>query len=193
MTIVSYFLTYIPASARVIRILYHQKRDMDHFLQSNNSVSRMNYFRIFALASIDISLTLPIGIVNILLVVMAVLSRPGPFPIYSGWTYLHVDWKPVGVSYANIVAGGTSSVAEVYVDRWSSVVLAFATFGLFGVTAEARASYWRVICTLCGWFGWTPTLRALKARSQLGTMEFGERPQDASLNIDVEYVNPCLV
>ncbi|KZV59381.1 fungal pheromone STE3G-protein-coupled receptor [Peniophora sp. CONT] len=171
---------------RLIRIFYRQKRDMNEFLQSNNSVSRVNYFRIFALASIDVFLTLPIGIVTIVLQATQVLAVLGKFPLYAGWTILHTDWEPVGISYAELLADGTSTIAQNYFTLWTSPVLAFVIFGLFGVTTEARASYWRAICTVGGWFGWKPTLRTRKARSPIGTMEFGERPQDMSYNLDIE-------
>ncbi|KZV63365.1 fungal pheromone STE3G-protein-coupled receptor [Peniophora sp. CONT] len=173
---------------QVIRMFYRQRRDMNQFLQSNNLVSRTNYFRIFALASIDVLLTLPIGIAAIVILVTDVLAQIGHCPLYAGWTLLHTDWEPVGLSYAELKAHGTSTIAQLYFTQWSAPVLAFAIFGLFGVTAEARASYWCVICTVGGWFGWKPPIRTRKARSPMGTMEFGERPQETSFNLDIEYV-----
>ncbi|KZV60717.1 fungal pheromone STE3G-protein-coupled receptor, partial [Peniophora sp. CONT] len=125
----------------VIWILYHQKRDMSEFLQSNNSISRTNYFRIFALASIDVVLTLPIGITTIVLAVMEVLSQLSP-PLYAGWNTLHHgDWEPVGITYATLKEDGTSSVVEHFFSQWTSPTLSYVVFGLFGMTAEARTSY----------------------------------------------------
>ncbi|KZV59129.1 STE3-domain-containing protein [Peniophora sp. CONT] len=182
-------LTLLNTSARVIRIFHRQKRDMNQFLQSNNSVSRMNYFRLFALASIDIILTLPIGIVNIVLAITDSLDQSnGHWLFYSGWTFLHTGWEPVAFSYATLATKGTKTLTQRYFVQWTSPALAFAIFGLFGVTAEARVSYWRVLCTVGGRFGWKPTPRARKARSPMGTMEFGEQQQDMSYNLDIEYV-----
>ena len=166
-------------------MFYRQSRDIDRFLQSNNFVSRNNYMRILALASIDVLINLPVGIANIVLDVTETLSV-GPMPFYFGWTYDHTDWEPVGYSYAKIVAFGTSAVAQAYFSQWTSPFLAFVIFGLFGVTSEARACYWRIICTIGGWFGWKPTaVQAPGARSPLGDIEFGERaPQDMSLGIE---------
>ena len=42
-------LTLSFALARVARILYRQSRDIDQFLPSNSSITRINYFRIVAL------------------------------------------------------------------------------------------------------------------------------------------------
>ncbi|KZV63973.1 fungal pheromone STE3G-protein-coupled receptor [Peniophora sp. CONT] len=166
---------------RVARTFYRQRRDINHFLQSNSSVSRTNYFRILALASIDILFTLPMGIASIALTVIE-LSSHGPIPFYPGWTYDHAQWEPERFSYADLMASGTFRVAEFYFSQWTSPVLAFVIFSLFGVTSEARASYWRVICTIGGWFGWKPTPR--RARSPLGDIQFGEgAPQDMSYDL----------
>ncbi|KZV66761.1 fungal pheromone STE3G-protein-coupled receptor, partial [Peniophora sp. CONT] len=140
---------------KVTRTYYRQRRDVDSFLRSNPSISRTNYLRILFLASIDILLTMPIGIVTITLVIVQARSLD-LFPFYPGWTYLHTDWEPSGLSYAELEAGGTAYLAGTYFALWTSPVLAFAIFGLFGVTPEARASYWRIICTVGGWFGWKP-------------------------------------
>ncbi|VDC01599.1 unnamed protein product [Peniophora sp. CBMAI 1063] len=175
----------------VARLFYRQSRDINHFLQSNDSVSRTNYFRILALASIDSLLTLPIGIATIVLDVEQTLSV-GPMPFYFGWTYDHTDWQPEGFSYADTVAQGTSTVAQIYFIQWISPILAFVIFALFGVTSEARASYWRIICTIGGWFGWKPTPRARRPRSPLGEIEFGERPAQNSMSLGLDS-NPSFI
>ncbi|VDB95525.1 unnamed protein product [Peniophora sp. CBMAI 1063] len=175
----------------VARVFYRHSREIDNFLQSNDSVSRTNYFRILALASIDVLLTLPFGIATVVLEVKNLLAS-GTIPLYFGWTYDHTDWQPESYSYTFIVSEGTFDVAQLYFAKWTSPILAFAIFGLFGVTSEARASYWRIICTLCGWFGWKPTLHARRARSPLGDIEFGERPAQNSMSLSLES-NPSYV
>ncbi|VDB95515.1 unnamed protein product [Peniophora sp. CBMAI 1063] len=175
----------------VARVFYRHGREIDNFLQSNSSVSRTNYFRILALASIDVLVTLPIGIATIVLGVKNLLSV-GSIPFYFGWTYDHTDWQPESYSYTDIVSEGSFEVAEFYFIQWTSPVLAFTIFALFGVTSEARASYWRIICTVCGWFGWKPTLRTRRARSPLGDIEFGERPARNSMSLGLES-NPSYV
>ncbi|KZV65950.1 fungal pheromone STE3G-protein-coupled receptor [Peniophora sp. CONT] len=166
---------------RVARIFYRQSRDINHFLQSNDSVTRANYIRILVLASIDVILTLPMGIVNIILFVTGSISSGFGLPFYRGWTYDHTEWEPESISYESIVAEGTSAIAQQYFTQWTSPILAFAIFGLFGVTSEARASYWRIICTFSGWFGWKPMLRKRRPRLPLGDIEFGERPMDLEI------------
>lgn len=168
------------------RSFYRHNREINQFLQSNNSVTRTNYFRILALASLDVLLTLPMGIANIILFVKADLSS-NIISFYFGWNYDHTDWQPESFSYAAIVFGGTYDVAQFYFINWTSPVLAFAIFALFGITTEARASYWCIIFTVCGWFGWHPTPRTRRARSPLGDIEFGERPAQNSMSLGLEY------
>ena len=177
-------LTYPHRLAAVARTFHRQRKDVNRFLQSNDSVSRTNYFRILALASIDILLTLPFGIATIALTVSDQLSVPGGFPFYFGWTYDHTEWEPVGVSYAELVAVGKLNVAELYFTSWTSPILAFAIFGLFGVTKEARASYRCTIRTLLSWFGWTLALRSSAAHSSRHAIEFSERPRSTSTDPD---------
>ncbi|KZV69825.1 hypothetical protein PENSPDRAFT_652092 [Peniophora sp. CONT] len=170
---------------KVARTYYRQRREIDIFLRSNFSVTRTNYFRILVLASLDILLTLPIGIVSITLDVVQSLSVD-EFPFYPGWTFLHTDWEPFGVSYTELQADGTASLAEKYFGQWTSPILAFVIFGLFGVTPEARASYWRIISTIGGWVGWKPTPRSRNGQVSLGDIEFGAGPAQDTSGIDLE-------
>ncbi|KZV62111.1 fungal pheromone STE3G-protein-coupled receptor [Peniophora sp. CONT] len=167
-------------SARVALVFYRQRKDINRFLRSNGSgVTRTSYLRILLLASIDVLLTLPIGIANTSLAIKSGLDQ-NLLTVYPGWKLLHTGWAPASIPYRALKADGVSTLARFYFSYWSSPVLAFVIFGLFGLTPEARASYKQIIFTVGGWFGWKPTLRARDARSELGTMEFGERPLEIS-------------
>ena len=77
--------------ARVVRIFYCQSREINSFLQSNDSVSRTNYIRIMLLASVDVLLTLPIGIATIALVITQSMALD-VLSFYPGWAYTHTEW-----------------------------------------------------------------------------------------------------
>ncbi|KZV71045.1 STE3-domain-containing protein [Peniophora sp. CONT] len=180
-------LLYYP---RVARIFYKQSKDVNRFLHSNGSVTRTNYLRILALASVDILFTLPVGIVSTVLIVTTGLAQDGGVPLYPGWTSLHSDWAPASYSYADLKSAGTFPFAQVYFAYCTSPALAFVFFALFGLTTEARASYWHIICTIGGWCGWKPLSRAHNGRSSLGMIEFGTRPQEmSSLDIETNLVD----
>ena len=147
-------------------------------------MSRTNYYRIFALASIDVVLTLPIGITTVVLDLAGLVANLGHVPFYRGWTAVHTNWEPVSYSNEELLEAGTSVVAQVYFSQWTAPVLAFVIFGLFGVNKEARVSYWRAIRTVLGLFGWTPAVHPGAANSTLQAMEFGETPQSTSVDPD---------
>ena len=174
-------------------MLYRQNSDINDFLRSTTSVSRKTYFRILALASIDIMLTLPIGIVNVVLNATAALAQGG-LPFYWGWSVLHTDWEPVGISYADLKANGTASLGQFYFSHWTSPALAFVIFGLFGLSSEARASYWYIACTVGTWFGLRSSARMQFGQASLGEIEFGARQQDQSASQgDVEMGFGCVL
>ena len=177
-----------PSSHRPNRtlrtILYRQNRDRDSFLRSNrpsrrDSVSRTNYLRILALASIDVLVTLPIGIMSLVLNVLAGVTQDY-LPFYAGWTDLHTDWDPISSDSSDLRKSKTSIIVQFYFAAWSSPVLAFVIFGLFGLTKEARASYWRIVCTVGGWLGWKPSPHVRGDRPSLRSIQFGVRTQDSS-------------
>ncbi|KZV71049.1 hypothetical protein PENSPDRAFT_684918 [Peniophora sp. CONT] len=170
---------------RVARIFYLHSRDVNHFLRSNGSVSRTNYIRILALASLDILLTLPVGIATVVLEVTS-LKAQDSLQFYPGWALVHSNWEqPLSISYATVKASGASALALTYFSKWSSPTVAFAIFSLFGLTSEARASYRRIICTMGVWFGWKPSPPAGNAGASLGTIEFGAQPQE-TMTLDAE-------
>ncbi|VDB99555.1 unnamed protein product [Peniophora sp. CBMAI 1063] len=161
---------------RVARIFYKQSKEFNRFLRTNGSVSRTNYLRILILASIDILLTLPFGLAIFILDIQSDVAG-GDVPFYPGWSAVHGDWAPVSVPYAEIQARGKTALTFSF---WTSPVLSFVIFGLFGVTTEARASYRRVLYTVLGWCGYK-SARHVGPNSTLGTIEFGPRPQETSL------------
>lgn len=169
----------VSDSAQVAWTLYHQNKDVNEFLRSNQFVSRTNYFRILALASIDILLNLPFGIVSLVLEIKVFVDYGEKF--YPGWGAVHDEWAPQSLPYADAQNFGTSYLAQTYFAYWTSPVLAFFIFGLFGVSSEARASYWKVACTVGGWFGWKPA----PPPPELEEMKFGAHPQ--GITFDAEF------
>ncbi|VDC02195.1 unnamed protein product [Peniophora sp. CBMAI 1063] len=115
-----------------------------------------------------------------------VSSQLGYIPFYFGWTYDHIEWQPVGYSYAVITLNNSSGAAQLYFSIWTAPFLSFVIFSLFGLTPEACASYQQVIRTIGGWFGCQLVPHTRRARSPLGDIEFGERPPLDSLSLGIE-------
>lgn len=156
---------------------------MRQVLRSDNSVSSTNYFRVLVLASIDLIFTLPVGILSVALYPLE-SGEAGSFPFYPGWTSVHTDWAPRSISYAKVQDSGPLVVARTYFIPWTAPALAFVIFGLFGLTTEARTSYRHAFCKMIGWFGREPAPRQRRTRSTLGAIEFGEHPQEATVDGD---------
>ena len=154
-------------------------------MQSNSSVTRTNYFRILVLASIDLLLTLPIGVVTIVLSAIQ-LRTQGITTFYSGWASDHTNWEPESYPYEEIVSLGASSLAPTYFVLWTSPVLALAIIALFGITAEARASYRRCACIVAERLGWKASVFVERTRTPLEKIEFGERSDPESALVDTE-------
>ena len=125
--------------AKVVYTFYRHNRDVSRFLNSDNTVSRATYFRVLALASIDILITLPFGITSLVLIVLS--AAPSDVPFYPGsWDYVHSDWAPYNSSYAEMTSDSLSAGA-VFFTQWTPPFLALVAFGLFGLTGEAIESY----------------------------------------------------
>ena len=144
-------------------------------------MSHNNYIRIFLLASIDILITLPIGIVAEVTAGLEIHQYLGDTPLnlqfYPGWDAVHASFAPVASTWADLEAAVPATFAQLYLSWYSSPVVAVAIFALFGLTEEARATYWRGFCWAVALFGWKPPAPNKRSdRPELATMEFGARP-----------------
>ncbi|VDB86832.1 unnamed protein product [Peniophora sp. CBMAI 1063] len=171
---------------KIAWIFYRHNKEMNQFLRINNSdMTRMNYIRVLAMASLDISLTLPIAIVSL---VLTSSSRPdylGSLPWYSGWEATHSHWEPIGIPFSFVVSGGKYNKFIYYWYLWPAPIVSFVTFGIFGLTREARASYRRAFNVITRRCGWNSSLRTERTSSRLSVIEFNARPVESSLDTDV--------
>ncbi|VDC07996.1 unnamed protein product [Peniophora sp. CBMAI 1063] len=163
---------------RVLRTFWRRRKDGARFHRSVGSVSREHYLRVLALASIDLLITLPMGITNLVISITLGIEGGGTIPWYYGWAETHSGTgEPASIPYADLKAVGPSQLASTYFEQWSSPILAFAVFGLFGLTSQTRASYRDIIYTVGGWFGWKSTPREGHRESQMSAMEFRGQPE----------------
>jgi hypothetical protein len=139
--------------AKILWVFYKQGKSMNEFLSTNSCLSRNNYFRILALGCVDILLTLPIGILSLVIMIQAMLQSPGVFSFYYSGEFTDPNWAPFIVSWAELQGAGFWNVFSYYFQRWVSVVLGFAIFALFGMTPAARQSYGDAFNALGSIFG----------------------------------------
>lgn len=110
------------------------------FLSSKNSTLTVNrYFRLMALATIELLCTIPIATYFLYL-----NASSGILP-YNGWADLHFNWSHVGQFPATIWRLSHTTVVAQEMTRWLVVICAYIFFGFFGFAAEARRNYARAL------------------------------------------------
>lgn len=155
--------------ARILWTFYCHGRETNRFLNSDDTITRINYFRILVIGCLDILIHLPNGLLSFILNVCTTISRRDPF--YHGWAVIHSEWEPVSMTYLETKQQGPKAVYQLYA-TWFGVFLGYVIFALFGLTHDARATYWRGFCRIAGLVGWTPPSRH---NPQLSDIVFGER------------------
>ncbi|KAJ7189209.1 pheromone A receptor-domain-containing protein [Mycena filopes] len=155
---------------RVIRTIHFQTQHRNEFFQTNGSISRTSYFRILALACVDIVITLPFSIMN-LVSFFADLPSLDFLPPYVGWKVTHADFAPVGVPYADLTDTRWHAF-NMYFGFWRYPVLAIAIFALFGLTSSARAAYRSRISRVAAFVGWKPKPRMHQSQVGLDSLTF---------------------
>jgi hypothetical protein len=163
-------------------VFYSHGKETRRFLDSTNGVSHNRYFRILAVGCADILLTLPVGILDVVSDALASIELSGTFPVYPGWFAIHTNWGPISTSLPELLeSGGFWDNFAFYLSNWSSVILGFAIFALFGLTSETRATYWRAMQAALRIFGRKPVVRN---NTEISTIAFGSRVPDAEHGSD---------
>ncbi|KAJ7160415.1 pheromone A receptor-domain-containing protein [Mycena filopes] len=157
----------------IMRTVYmHRKNTKDSFLSTSSTIARTPYLRILALGCLDLLIIFPIAVVN-LLAFFCTLTAPGTFPGYIGWHANHADFAAVGIPYGSLTDTPWDTF-NTYFDNIQAPLLAIAIFGLFGLSASARAEYWARIMAVCKLVGWEPRVRQARKGgvSQVESMTF---------------------
>ncbi|KAI0292308.1 GPCR fungal pheromone mating factor [Russula brevipes] len=128
-------LVSLSYGARSICALYKRQRRFKEIMSATPGLNHGRYFRLMALSSLDMLLTIPIAVYIVVLDV-----KQGVDPWIS-WDETHFNYSRVvqvpGFVWKN--EAHTSQVLEMY--RWSLVLCAFVFFAFFGFADEARQHY----------------------------------------------------
>lgn len=110
---------------------------MDEYLSNgaSGSMNRSSYFRVMALASMDILLTLPISV--LVLVTGKVNTK---LAVWPGWALLHNDWAPIRLPASFWIPKFWLNFSIRW-DEWINPMFALVFFLIFGLTEEARGMY----------------------------------------------------
>lgn len=126
-----------------LRSFLQRQAQFTQFLASNKSLSASRYFRLMALACVEMMCTVPLSIV---FTVLNLKAQP-----YNAW----ISWEDTHFNFSRVlmitsVIWRQSKLLEVSIEcgRWTAPFCAFAFFAFFGFADESRKNYKKAIMTV---------------------------------------------
>ncbi|KAF8063934.1 STE3-like pheromone receptor, partial [Lyophyllum atratum] len=121
------------------------------FLSSNSTLTVNRYFRLMALATVELLFNTPISTFGLYL--NAVLK-----PIYpwKNWADIHFDWYTIDTFPAVLWRSSRIEVVSLELSRWLVVLCAFTFFAFFGFADESRKHYRLAYWAVAKRFGVVP-------------------------------------
>ena len=98
------------------------------------------YFRLMALAGVELMCTTPLAIFQ-----MALNATAQPLDPWVSWSDTHYNFSRVRLVPAVIWRTNHLFVMGIQLNRWSGPFCALIFFGFFGFATEARKHYWNAI------------------------------------------------
>jgi hypothetical protein len=118
-----------------VRALSADFADPADLLDPRLAAPRTPYLRVFAIACIDVLLTLPMGAISLLFDLVTVPD----LTFWPGWAHTHREISATPVAQWRAVGAWTRF--NVGWGKWIDVALGLAMLVLFGFTREARTAY----------------------------------------------------
>lgn len=140
---------------------------MEEYLSNGatGSMSRGSYFRVMALASMDILLTLPISV--LVLVTGKVNNK---LAVWRGWALLHNDWAPIRMRASHWIPAFWLNFSIRW-DEWINPMFALVFFLIFGLTEEARGMYRSAFFAFMRVFGYERDVQPEKSAIAFGSFQ----------------------
>ena len=113
-----------------------RRAQFNEFVTSTTSLTISRYFRLMALATVEILCTTPIAAYGIYL--NATLS---PIQPWKGFADAHYNYSHIGQYPAVVWRSNHYNAIAMELTRWSLVFCALVFFGFFGFADEARKNY----------------------------------------------------
>lgn len=128
-----------------------RRTQFTQFASSNTSLTMSRYFRLMALATVEVMFTTPISAYGIYLNVVA-----NPLQPWKGFADAHFNYSKV-LQFPSIQwRMSMTKVVSLELSRWSLVFCAFVFFAFFGFADEARKHYRMAYWTVMRLFGVSP-------------------------------------
>lgn len=143
----SFFLVYawplaigcVSAVYGVLTIVAFIKRgrQLKELVTAHNNLQFSRYFRLMALANVEILCTVPLSIYNI----QVTATVPGGVRPWGSWDIVHTTYSVPGLYPAAVYDQAPGITSSLELSRWLVVVCAFIFFGFFGFAEEAKKNY----------------------------------------------------
>ena len=153
-------------TARTVYKLYKRERALEEILKTCGSINRSRYFRLMALASVDILGCIPLGTYVLVRNVRQGIER------WTGWANMHKDFTSIEQIPSASWRSQPDVVTCLEFFRWVLVVVAFIFFAFFGFAQEACHHY-RLV------FTWLATKARSGRQAVWARMEDGLRGRPA--------------
>ncbi|KAG1751799.1 pheromone A receptor-domain-containing protein [Suillus lakei] len=125
------------------------------FLSSNASLSVNRYFRLMALATLELLCTTPISAYGIYINI-----ADNPLEPWKGFADAHYNYSRIGQYPSVIWRMNSLTIVSTQLTRWSLVFCAISFFAFFGLADEARKNYCKTFWAIAKLFGFPPPLPA---------------------------------
>ncbi|KII84143.1 hypothetical protein PLICRDRAFT_57948 [Plicaturopsis crispa FD-325 SS-3] len=119
-----------------IRAFARRRSQFNKLLSANNNLNQSRYFRLMALAGIELLFTIPLGSWSIYLNARANQVFP-----YVSWASAHFNFNRVDQYPAVLWRLDLLGVLSLELSRWLTVFCALLFFAFFGFADEARKHY----------------------------------------------------
>lgn len=120
-----------------------RQAQFSQFMTSNSSLTMSRYFRLMALAGVELLCTTPL---SIFLMVLNLSAQP--LDPWISWQDTHSNFSRVRLFPAEVWTLNRWLAVGIQVNRWSGPFCAFIFFAFFGFAAEARKNYRNAIFKL---------------------------------------------
>ena len=158
-----------------------KRQQMDIFYKSNSSMSRSHYFRLMALSSFDVLVTLPINTAILALTFLEFKSDPAAgahLLKWPGWTEVHAHISLIQTADAAIWRTSRVDVTLMYINYYLNFLWAVAFFAFFGTTKEMLLNYRRIF----DWFKGVFTRRQSPSLKRFSVDTSSSRTANSSVN-----------
>jgi pheromone a factor receptor len=136
--------SFVPV--RTIYTLNKRQRQFSEFMLAPG-LGRSRYFRLMAIAGVEMLATIPLG------TYLIVYESKSPLEHWKSWADSHANYSRVLQVPSLIWKHDPALVHGLELHRWSLVGCAFVFFALFGFADEARLHYRLVYTSLASHIG----------------------------------------